>query len=255
MGGGQPHMVAVTTLTTPTAAPRHAQRIGNITAHATVRRSCGHQTRPDQSAPDKRLFGFLQPEPEEIMLIGYARVSTYDQDTAMQRDALLAAGVKLPNLYQEHASGVRYDRPMLNMAIQRLQPDDTLVFWKLDRVARSLNDLLRVIERIDAMGATVRSLTEPIDTTTSMGVFTIQMLGAFAELERSLIRERCAAGREAAMSRGVKFGRPSAMTPEQQQKALDLRAEGMRPVHIAELLDQPYWRIQDLFRRQKQRRI
>ncbi|SHF27636.1 Site-specific DNA recombinase [Lampropedia hyalina DSM 16112] len=189
------------------------------------------------------------------MLIGYARVSTYDQDTAMQRDALLAAGVKLPNLYQEHASGVRYDRPMLNMAIQRLQPDDTLVFWKLDRVARSLNDLLRVIERIDAMGATVRSLTEPIDTTTSMGVFTIQMLGAFAELERSLIRERCAAGREAAMSRGVKFGRPSAMTPEQQQKALDLRAEGMRPVHIAELLDQPYWRIQDLFRRQKQRRI
>lgn len=139
------------------------------------------------------------------MLVGYARVSTVDQDTALQVAALRAACVH--RLFEERASGVA-SRPSLQRALYSLRAGDVLVVYKVDRLARSLVDLMRVIDRITAAGASFKSLTEPIDTSTPVGRMMLQLLGSFAEFERSVIRERCAAGRVAARSRGVRFGRP-----------------------------------------------
>lgn len=137
------------------------------------------------------------------MLIGYARVSTTDQDTALQIDALTKAGVD--RIYQEHASGVAA-RPQLERCLSELQSGDELVVWKLDRIARSLRDLLRVIERIHEVGARIRSLNEPLDTASPLGVFLLQILGAVAELERRMIRERAIAGMVSAYRRGLPLG-------------------------------------------------
>lgn len=123
----------------------------------------------------------------------------------MQVVALRAAGVS--RIFEESASGVA-NRLVLERALYCLRPGDVLVVYKVDRVARSLADLLRVIDRVAACGAAFRSLTEPIDTSTPVGVMLLQLLGAFAQFERSVIRERCAAGRSAALGRGVRFGRP-----------------------------------------------
>lgn len=138
------------------------------------------------------------------MLIGYARVSTLDQDTRLQLDALRAAGVR--QIYQDKGSGVG-PRPQLQVAVDQLKPGDTLVVWKLDRIARSLADLLTVIDRLKRARATIKSLTEPIDTSNPIGEFTLQVLGAVAQLERNMILERTAAGLAAARARGVKLGR------------------------------------------------
>lgn len=139
------------------------------------------------------------------MLVGYARVSTVDQDTALQVAALRTAGVA--RLFEEKAGGVSV-RPSLQRALYSLRAGDALVVYKVDRVARSLADLLRVVDRVTASGASFRSLTEPIDTSTPIGRMMLQLLGSFAEFERSVIRERCAAGRVAARARGVRMGRP-----------------------------------------------
>lgn len=158
------------------------------------------------------------------MLFGYARVSTIDQDTALQLDALKAAGVK--QIYQDKASGVG-SRPQLQAAIAALQRGDTLVVWKLDRIARSLSDLLSIIDRVKLAGATIRSLTEPIDTSNPIGEFTLQVLGAVAQLERSMIRERVIAGQVAAMKRGVVIGgRPRKLGPSECEEAKRLREAG-----------------------------
>ncbi|WP_395669609.1 recombinase family protein [Rhodoferax sp.] len=129
------------------------------------------------------------------MLIGYARVSTTDQDCALQIDALTSAGVT--TIYRESGSGVG-PRPQLRLALSKMKPTDVLTVWKIDRVARSLSDLLAILAQLKASGAAVRSLTEPIDTTTPLGEFTFQILGAAAQLERSIIRERVMAGQAAA---------------------------------------------------------
>lgn len=150
------------------------------------------------------------------MQYGYARVSTRHQETSLQLDALHAAGIT--NIHHEKASSVG-NRPQLEALIAKLQPGDVLVFYKLDRVARSLRDLLGIIEQVEAAGACIRSLTEPLDTTTPMGSFVLQILGAVAQLERSIIRQRSIAGQVAAHKRGVKFGRPLALTPEQEAEA------------------------------------
>ena len=150
------------------------------------------------------------------MEYGYARVSTRHQETSLQLDALKAAGVT--TIYQEKASSVG-TRPQLEALISKLQPGDVLVFYKLDRVARSLKDLLGIIEQVEQSGACIRSLTEPLDTTTPMGSFVLQILGAVAQLERSIIRQRSIAGQVAAHKRGVKFGRPVSFTPEQDAEA------------------------------------
>lgn len=144
------------------------------------------------------------------MLIGYARVSTVDQETDLQRDALKAAGVKV--LYEEKASGVG-DRPELRRALRSMRGGDVLVVWKMDRVARSLSDLLQVLRDLKTLGCQFRSLTEPIDTTTPIGEFILQVLGAVAQLERSMIRERAIAGQVAYLMRGGKFGRPRVLKP------------------------------------------
>lgn len=140
----------------------------------------------------------------KFLLIGYARVSTTEQDTALQIDALAAAGVG--RIYEEAASGVA-DRPELEKLLNDLRPGDIVVVWKLDRLARSLSDLLRIVSHIREVGAQIRSLNEPLDTSSPLGLFVLQVLGAVAELERNMIRQRCAAGIAAAKKRGVKLGR------------------------------------------------
>lgn len=140
-----------------------------------------------------------------MVLVGYARVSTVEQDSALQLDAFAAAGVR--RIFEDQRSGVGA-RPALERCLYSLRAGDVLTVYKVDRVARSLTDLLRVVSRVEAAGAQFRSLTEPIDTSTPIGRMTLQLLGSFAEFERSVIRERCAAGRAAAVARGVHMGRP-----------------------------------------------
>lgn len=137
--------------------------------------------------------------------MGYARVSTLEQNTAMQIEALRGCGCG--RVFEDQKSAVVV-RPGLTRALYSLRAGDVFVVYKVDRLARSLADLLRIIERITAAGASFKSLTEPIDTGTPVGRMMLQLLGAFAEFERSVIRERCAAGRAAAVARGVRIGRP-----------------------------------------------
>lgn len=141
-----------------------------------------------------------------MSLIGYARVSTREQETHLQLDALNRAGCDI--IFQEKASGAsQKGRPELARCLSSLSRGDVLVVYKIDRVARSLFDLLDILRRLERVGATVKSLTEPLDTTNSMGVFVVQILGAVAQLERSMIRERSIAGQIAARERGREPGR------------------------------------------------
>src|SRR6187551_2304914 len=140
------------------------------------------------------------------MLLGYARVSKADdQDTAAQVSALKAAGCT--RIYEEKASGGRWDRPELHWVLDHLRAGDVLVVWKLDRLSRSLKDLLHILEKVEAAGADFRSLTEAIDTTGPAGRMLMQMLGSFAEFERAMVRERTRMGLKAAAARGRKGGR------------------------------------------------
>jgi DNA invertase Pin-like site-specific DNA recombinase len=143
------------------------------------------------------------PEP---YLLGYARVSKGDdQSNTAQLTALTWAGCA--RLFEEAASGGRWDRPVLQELMCQLRPGDVVVVWKLDRLSRSLKDLLHLMERIEAAGAGFRSLTEAIDTTTPAGRMMMQMVGAFAEFERAMIRERTSAGLAQARTEGRIGGR------------------------------------------------
>lgn len=151
--------------------------------------------------------------------IGYARVSTKDQETHLQMDALTAAKCEI--IFQEKASGAsQKGRPELARCIASLNKGDVLMVYKIDRMARSLSDLLDILRRIDLAGATIKSITEPLDTTNSMGMFVVQILGAVAQLERSIIRERSMAGQEAARQRGKTPGRRRAMTASDEGAAV-----------------------------------
>jgi len=158
-----------------------------------------------------------------VRLIGYARVSTDQQETDLQLDALRRAGVH--RIFQEKGSSVGR-RPQLQRALATLQPGDTLVVYKLDRLARSLRNLLDIIERMEAAGAGFRSLTEPIDTASAAGRLMLQMLGAVAEFERSLIRERSTAGQQLARSRGVHCGRPRSLSTDAEATIVRLYSSG-----------------------------
>ena len=161
------------------------------------------------------------------LLLGYARVSKADdQDTAAQVKALRQAGCK--RIFEEKASGGRWDRPELHKALGQLREGDVLVVWKLDRLSRSLKDLLRIMEQVHEAGAGFRSVTEAVDTTTSAGRMVMQMLGSFAEFERSMVRERTRAGLAAARDRGVKLGRPSKLSLHQQQEVLRAVRDGSK---------------------------
>jgi DNA invertase Pin-like site-specific DNA recombinase len=154
---------------------------------------------------------------------GYARVSTSEQETTLQLNALKRAGVK--TVYQEKRSGVA-TRPQLQHLINGLQRGDTVVVYKVDRLARSLIDLLGILQRIEAAGASFQSLTEPIDTSTGAGRMMMHMLGAFAEFERGLIRERTMAGQKAAKEKGIHCGRPRVLTKQQENDINRLYAQG-----------------------------
>ena len=146
------------------------------------------------------------------MLIGYARVSTLDQNPALQIDALQAAGCE--RVFVEQASGAQRDRPELARALDIARSGDTLIVWRLDRLAHSLKQLIETVEGLDDRGVKFRSLTEAIDTTTSGGRLVFQIFGALAEFERALIRERTSAGLAAARARGRRGGRPPALTAQ-----------------------------------------
>ena len=139
-------------------------------------------------------------------LIGYARVSTEEQGTDPQLDELRAAGCE--TTLEEHASGADRTRPVLARLLREIRPGETLVVVRLDRLARSVSHLLTVIEQLEAGGAHFRSLRDPIDTSTPQGMFSLQVLGAVAQLERALIAERTKAGLKTARSRGRIGGNP-----------------------------------------------
>lgn len=143
------------------------------------------------------------------MLIGYARVSTSSQDTSLQLDALKAAGCE--RVYEEKASGARTDRPELASALSFARAGDTLVVWRLDRLARSLRQLIESVEALEHRSIGFRSVTEAIDTTTSGGRLVFHIFCALSEFERSIIRERTVAGLAAARARGRTGGRPRAL--------------------------------------------
>lgn len=161
-------------------------------------------------------------------LVGYARVSTNDQDSALQLDALAAAGCT--RVFEDTASGARSSRPELDQALDHLRTGDTLVVWRLDRLGRSLGHLIETVETLDRRGVGFRSICESIDTTTAGGRLVFHLFGALAEFERELILERTNAGLRAARARGRTGGRPSVMTPEKRAVANDLYARGEHTV-------------------------
>jgi DNA invertase Pin-like site-specific DNA recombinase len=158
------------------------------------------------------------------MVIGYARVSTNDQETATQVAALKAAGCE--RIYREKASGGRWDRPELHRLLDQLRKEDVLVVWKLDRLSRSLRDVLTIMERLSEAEAGFRSLTEAIDTTTPAGRMMMQMVGAFAEFERAMLRERTKVGLDSARKDGRIGGRRPKLTPQQQSEIRKMVSKG-----------------------------
>ena len=161
------------------------------------------------------------------MLLGYARVSTSeDQSTAAQACALREAGCE--RVFEEVASGGRWERPELHRLLDHLRPGDTLVTWKLDRLSRSLRDALTVMERVEAAGAGFRSLTEAIDTSTPGGRMMMHMVAAFAEFERGLIRERTSAGLRQARAEGRVGGRRRKLDARQRAEIVESVVSGRR---------------------------
>lgn len=152
------------------------------------------------------------------MMIGYARVSTREQDTQLQLSALRAAGVTV--IHQEKRSGGDATRPVLAQVLRELRPGDTLVVYKLDRLARSVAHFLRIVDQVRVAGADFRSLTEAIDTQTAAGRMMMQIVAAFAEFELEMIRERSAAGQAAARERGARIGRPTAIPIDDEPAAV-----------------------------------
>jgi DNA invertase Pin-like site-specific DNA recombinase len=169
------------------------------------------------------------------MLIGYARVSTEDQDLTLQRTALKAAGCR--RIYEEKVSGARRDRPELARMIDALRDEDVMVVTRLDRLARSTRDLLDIAEQLNGIGAGLRSIAEPwADTTSPAGRMVLTVFAGIAEFERSLIHQRTSSGREAAKKRGVRFGRPPKLTPDQVALGRRLIEEGTSVREVATLL-------------------
>ena len=154
------------------------------------------------------------------MLIGYARVSTEDQHLGLQCDALTRAGCE--RTFEDRRSGAKADRPGLTGALDFARPGDSLVVWRLDRLGRSLSDLIALVRRMEETGVQLRSLTEGIDTSTTNGKLTFHLFAALAEFERALVRERTRAGLEAARARGRMGGRKHRLSPERRAHAVAL---------------------------------
>lgn len=162
------------------------------------------------------------------MRIGYARVSTDDQTLDLQRDALKRA--KCREIYEEHASGKNTARPQLEACLKSLRDGDTLIVWRLDRLGRSLGDLIHLTHEFKARGVGFASLTEQIDTRSPSGQLVFHVFGALAEFERNLIRERTLAGLKAARARGRKGGRPRKLSPKDLKTVRAMLKSGDIPV-------------------------
>ncbi len=173
----------------------------------------------------------------KTILIGYQRVSTDDQHLHLQRDALIKVGVDPDRIYEDKLSGAKTNRPGLEHAIRAARKGDVLVVWRLDRLARSLKDLIHLAERLEEKGVGLRSLQEQIDTTSAAGRLFFHMMGALAEFERNLIRERTRAGLAAAKRRGKKPGRKRKLKDQDltAAKAL-LTDESITVAEVAERL-------------------
>jgi DNA invertase Pin-like site-specific DNA recombinase len=157
--------------------------------------------------------------------IGYARVSTVDQDTALQLDALAVAGCA--KVFEDHASGARADRAGLRHALDYVRDGDVLIVWKLDRLGRSLPHLIETVAMLQKRGVGFRSITEAIDTTTPGGRLVFHLFGALGQFERDLIQERTRAGLAAATARGRKGGRKPVVVPEKLERARGMVAKGL----------------------------
>jgi DNA invertase Pin-like site-specific DNA recombinase len=167
-----------------------------------------------------------------MAIVGYARVSTADQNLSGQLEALKAAGAN--HIYREKVSGVRADRPQLAKLMAALQHGDIVVVTKLDRLGRSTRELLDLIDSISKAGASFRSLGDPLwDTSSAQGRLLSTLLAGIAEFERELIRERTGAGRERAMAAGVKFGRKRKLSDYQRAEAVKRRSNGETLAAIA----------------------
>lgn len=169
------------------------------------------------------------------MLIGYARVSTDDQNLDLQYDELKKAGCE--KFYDDKVTGGKIDRPGLDAAIDYARKDDVIVVWRLDRLSRSLKDLIEVITNLESKGIGLKSLHESIDTTSSSGKLIFHIFGSLAEFERNLIGERTRAGLKAARERGKIGGRPKKLNTEKAKLARDLYNEKTRTIkQICELV-------------------
>lgn len=157
------------------------------------------------------------------MLVGYARVSTDDQNLHLQKDALTKAGCE--KIFSDVMSGAKSQRDGLEQVIEYARPGDVIVVWRLDRLGRSLKDLIALVARFDTLEIGLKSLHESIDTTSSTGKLTFHIFGALAEFERNLIAERTKAGLDAARARGRLGGRPKALSKDREQLAVKLYKE------------------------------
>ncbi|KLU15115.1 MULTISPECIES: recombinase family protein [Xenorhabdus] len=167
--------------------------------------------------------------------IGYIRVSTTDQHSDLQRNALIAANCD--HIFEDKISGKTANRPGLKQALEHLKTGDTLVVWKLDRLGRSVKNLINLNEKLSNDGIHFQSLTDSIDTSTPMGRFFFYVISALAEMERELIIERTNAGLAAARAQGRIGGRPIALPTEKYQYAIKLLAEGKSRTEIAVILN------------------
>lgn len=167
-------------------------------------------------------------------LIGYARVSTDQQTTRLQLDALKAAGCR--KIFQDKLGGALRSRPQMDRALADLRAGDTLVVWKLDRLGRSLRNLLEIAETLSERDVALRSLTEHIDTATAAGKMLYSVLGAVAQFERDVLRERTVAGIRAAQARGEHVGRPRALTTSQVREARKMLDRGGNASHVARIM-------------------
>lgn len=169
-------------------------------------------------------------------LIGYARVSTEDQELRLQIDALEKAGCW--NIYKERRSATRGPRNELELALTELRPGDVFVVWKLDRLARNLRQLYAIVDRIHAAGASFRSLTEGIDYSTPMGQLMFAQLGAFAQFEAAMTAKRTAAGIAALKARGYAYGAAPKLTPKEARRLVqDFKAGGVSKAELARKYD------------------
>jgi DNA invertase Pin-like site-specific DNA recombinase len=163
--------------------------------------------------------------PTPLAHVGYARVSTLDQDPTLQLDALATAGCE--KVFEDRASGARADRPGLRWALDYVRDGDVLIVWKLDRLGRSLPHLIETVSALEKRSVGFRSLTEAIDTTTPGGRLVFHLFGALGQFERDLIRERTRAGLAAAEARGRKGGRKPVITAEKLKRAREIIGKGL----------------------------